>query len=196
MQKLVKPNGSVRFIGVSNFSPGQMEDIMKLPGIKPKVHQFEMHPYLQQSQFLKWHVDNKIAVTGYAPLANTSPSYRASYDHSIPLLTNNTVLRSIKTARSCASEIQVALAWNIRRNVTVIPKASKGPHQDENLEAEKCRLTDEDMERIGKFTTETKWVARMNNPCKIYSMPCFKGLEEPSGGGFGGTNTPSRPPTK
>jgi len=122
MQKLIRPDGPVRFIGVSNFSPEQMNDIMKLPGIKPKVHQFEMHPYLQQSKFVQWHIDNKIAMTGYAPLGNTSPSYKNNYNKTIPLLVDNKVLKEIKTARSCASEIQVALAWNIRRGVAVIPK--------------------------------------------------------------------------
>jgi alcohol dehydrogenase (NADP+) len=184
MQLLVQPNGPVRFIGVSNFSPEQIEDIMKLPGIKPKVHQFEMHPYLQQSKFVKWHTDNEIALTAYAPLANTSPTYRDNYDHKIPLLANNTVLQRIKTARSCASEFQVTLAWNIHRKVSVIPKAAKGFHQDENLDVEKCRLTNEDLEAIEKFITENQWVARMNNPCKQFAMPCYKGLEEPNGGAW------------
>jgi alcohol dehydrogenase (NADP+) len=186
MQDLVRPNGPVRFIGVSNFSPEQMEDIIKLPGIKPKVHQFESHPYLQQSKFVQWHIDHGIGITAYAPLANTSPSYRENYNKTtIPyIILENPVLREIKDARGCDSEAQVALAWNVKRGVAVIPKASKPEHQDENLEVETCasKLTDEDMTKIEKFTSEKKWVGRMNNPCKQYRMPCFKGLEEANGG--------------
>src|ERR1700759_4963097 len=110
MQTLVRPGGPVRFIGVSNFSPEQMAEVIKLPGIKPKAHQFEMHPYLQQSKFVKWHIENKIAMTAYAPLANTSPSYMDNYNHNIPLFSNNEALTEIKVKRNCASEYQVALA--------------------------------------------------------------------------------------
>jgi alcohol dehydrogenase (NADP+) len=159
-----------------------MRDILALPGIPPKVHQFESHPYLQQTKFVNWHKENNISMTAYVPLGNTSPSYRNNYDHSIPLFKNNAVLSEIKKQRGCASEYQVALAWNIQRGVAVIPKASKPEHQDENLRVENCKLQEEDFQAIEKFTTEKQWVARMNNPCKQYSMPCFRGLEEADGG--------------
>lgn len=185
MQKLVSPTGSIRRIGVSNFSPEQMNDIMQLPGPKPFVHQFELHPYLQQTKFVKWHHDNNVSMTAYAPLANTSPAYRG-YDKStgIPLISNNPVLSEIKVARGCASEAQVTLAWNIQRGISVIPKAEKPAHQDENLQVDKCRLTEEDMSKIASFAGERNWVARLNNPCRMYQMPCFKELEKAAVGAY------------
>jgi hypothetical protein len=44
MEKLIKPDGPVRFIGVSNFSPSQMEELLAVATIKPAVHQFESLP--------------------------------------------------------------------------------------------------------------------------------------------------------
>ena len=75
MEKLVTPDGPVRHIGVSNFSPKQMDELLATAKIKPAVHQFEAHPYLQQRDFVAWHQQRGIAVVGYAPLANTSPYY-------------------------------------------------------------------------------------------------------------------------
>jgi diketogulonate reductase-like aldo/keto reductase len=97
-------------------------------------------------------------------------------------LLENPELNAIAKLRGCGSAAQVTLAWNIRRGVAVIPKAARGEHQDENLNVESCVLTEEDVSRIEKFKTEKSWVARMNNPCKQYSMPCYRGLEEPNGG--------------
>lgn len=45
MEMLLDSN-KVRNIGVSNFSPAQMKDLIRHSTIKPAVHQFELHPYL------------------------------------------------------------------------------------------------------------------------------------------------------
>jgi alcohol dehydrogenase (NADP+) len=176
MEKLVRPGGSVRFIGVSNFSPKQMEALLAVAKIKPKVHQFELHPYLQQTEFVEWHRKNNITMVGYAPLANTSPYYggaNAENPSRPPILTSNPTLVEIGKATGC-SAAQIALAWNLKRGVAVIPKAAKAEHQKENLEVEKCKLTDEDMKKIAGISA--KYTGRFNNPCKSMKMPCFEGL--------------------
>jgi len=182
MEKLVRPGGPVRFIGVSNFSPKQMKEVLAAATIKPKVHQFELHPYLQQTEFVEWHEKNGIQVIGYAPLGNTSPYYRsASMENPShpPILTSNPTLRAIGKERGC-SAAQVALAWNIKRGVVVIPKAAKPEHQTENLDVEKCKLTDEDMKKIAEISAQ--YSGRFNNPCKRIKMPCYEGLTNTSGG--------------
>jgi alcohol dehydrogenase (NADP+) len=182
MEKLVAPGGRVRFIGVSNFNLTQMEDILSIAKVKPKTHQFELHPYLQQREFLDWHHKNNITVTAYAPLGNTSPYYRSGAKE-YPILANNSIIQEIAGSRSC-SGVQVILAWNLMRNVAVIPKSSRISHQKENLETiEKCKLTDEDVKKIDGMSA--KWVRRFNNPCKFSfkpAQPCFRGLSDPDSG--------------
>jgi alcohol dehydrogenase (NADP+) len=65
MEKLVRPTKGTRFIGISNFNPKQLEDLLKTATIKPKVHQFELHPYLQQPDYIKKNLDLGISVTAY-----------------------------------------------------------------------------------------------------------------------------------
>jgi diketogulonate reductase-like aldo/keto reductase len=84
----------------------------------------------------------------------------------------------IAKARGC-TPAQVSLAWNIKRNVAVIPKAAQTAHQIENAATiGKCNLTDEDMQKIAGISA--KWSSRYNNPCKRPKMPCFQGLAHPN----------------
>jgi alcohol dehydrogenase (NADP+) len=186
MEKLVGPNGPARYIGVSNFSPQQMKDILAVAKIKPKVHQFELHPYLQQNDFVEWHKQNGIAIIAYAPLGPTSNYYyyvtsRGNPSPQPPRLTSNSVLVDIAKARGCTSSIQVSLAWNMKRDVAVIPKAAQTAHQVENAATiGKCNLTDDDMQKIAGISA--KWSARYNNPCKRSQMSCYQGLAHPDQG--------------
>jgi alcohol dehydrogenase (NADP+) len=179
MEKLIKPGGPTRFIGVSNFSPKQMEEVLAVATIKPKVHQFELHPYLQQTNFVEWHYKNNISVIGYAPLGNTSPYYEpalAVNPTKPPIMTANPTLLAIGQERGC-SAAQIALVWNVKRGVAVIPKAVKAEHQAENIQVEKCaiKLTDEDMRKIADISKQ--YSGRFNNPCKSMKMPCYEGLD-------------------
>lgn len=183
MEKLISPNGPVRFIGVSNFNVTQMDELLAAATIKPKTHQFELHPYLQQTDFVAYHHAQGVPVTGYAPMGNMSPFYARGLRNNPtdpPKLTANPVLTKIATARGC-SAAQVALAWNMGRGVAVIPKAAQVEHQKENIAAlEKCVLSKEDKQQIEGV--QAKWSARVNNPCPTWSMPCFTGLMNPTQG--------------
>ena len=66
MEKTVK-SGKARAIGVSNFSLGEMERLLKETSIVPASHQIELHPYLQQQSFVDWHKKNGIIITQYSP---------------------------------------------------------------------------------------------------------------------------------
>jgi alcohol dehydrogenase (NADP+) len=154
-----------------------MNELLAVANIKPKVHQFELHPYLQQSEWVDFHFKNNISVTGYAPLGNTSPYYRAASNSNPtkpPLLLENPVILEIAKARGCTAA-QVSLAWNMKRGVSVIPKSSHVSRQKENFESiENCKLLDEDSRKIQDMSK--RWVGRFNNPCKFMRMPCFAGL--------------------
>jgi alcohol dehydrogenase (NADP+) len=177
MEKLVKPNGPVRHIGISNHSPKQLDALLKAATIRPKVHQMELHPYLQQQDVVQWHHDNNITVVAYAPLGNTSPSYSYANDENPthpPILLDHPTMKEIGQQRGC-SAAQVALAWNMRRGVAVIPKALQEQHQVENINAlEKCKLTDEDIKKIEAISK--KYIGRFNNTCWRWSIKCYEGL--------------------
>jgi alcohol dehydrogenase (NADP+) len=174
MEKLVRPSRGTRFIGIANFSPEQLDDILKIATIKPKVHQMELHPYLQQQEFVEANMKSNISVTAYTPLGNTNPAYGYLNNKNIKIL-NNPVITEIAKARSCTAA-QVVLAWNMKRDVAVIPKAAQAGHRKENIETvEKCKLTSEDSDKIKNLGVSLRLSSAV---CMIpgFDKDCFKGL--------------------
>ncbi|KAL8825039.1 MAG: hypothetical protein Q9191_004660 [Dirinaria sp. TL-2023a] len=175
MEKLLD-TGKVRYIGVSNFDPPQLKDLIEHSRTKPAVHQFELHPYLQQTKWVQWHKDHGIHVTAYSPLANVNPTYGAPSDEDDPpLLLANEVLTNIALIRGC-TPAQVALAWGIHRGTSVIPKSSHALYIEENFRSTSCALQDSDYEEITDLGK--KYLKRFNNPSDGYGVPLFKGLDD------------------
>jgi alcohol dehydrogenase (NADP+) len=165
MQKLVRPVNGTRFIGVSNFGFQQLDDVMKLDGLKPQFHEFELHPYLRQSKWVEENQKRNLTVIAYAPLGNTQTqaSMGVSVDRNAvkPILSTD-VVTSIAKARGC-TPAQVVLAWNLHRKVVVIPKAAQSVHQKENLATlDQCKITDED---AAKFDTISEQIRFYINAC-------------------------------
>ncbi|KAL8706093.1 MAG: hypothetical protein Q9225_007982 [Loekoesia sp. 1 TL-2023] len=173
MEKLHETD-KLRNIGVSNFSPVQLGDLIANCNIKPAVHQFEAHPYLPQSQWINSHVILGIQVTAYSPFANTNPTYKPG-DDDPPLLLTNTDLLAIAAERGCTAA-QVALVWGMSRGTSVIPKSSHVDHIKENFGALDCKLDYEDLDRIDDLSK--KYLKRFNNPSKGYGVKLFEGLED------------------
>lgn len=168
-------SGRVSHLGVANFSPHEMAALLELNTThKPRVHQMELHPYLQQSDFLQWHADRNVHVTAYSPLAGTNPIYTPGDPE--PLL-QNPVITKIASKRNCTSA-QVALAWGMSRGTSVIPKSSHNERVKENFESVECRLHKKDLKRIAELYSERY---RFNNPSKSWGVPLFEGLEDSKG---------------
>lgn len=92
MEDLVK-SGKTRAIGVSNFSRGEMDRLLANCSITPAVHQFEIHPWLQQTEFVKYHQSKDIHVTQYSPLGNQNAIYGGR--DSVGRLVDDAVLQEI-----------------------------------------------------------------------------------------------------
>lgn len=169
MEKLV--GKGTRFIGIANHSPSMLESLLKKATVRPKIHQFEGHPYLRQTEFVKLNFKHNITVVNYAPLGNTSPTYAAT-GAGAPKLLKNKVITDIATKRNCAPA-QVVLGWNMQRNVIVIPKAIKKAHFTENFKTLSCKLTAADIAQIEAM----KYKIRMlSYPCATAANACFSGL--------------------
>ncbi|KAL8635713.1 MAG: hypothetical protein Q9228_006823 [Teloschistes exilis] len=174
MEKLHK-TPQLRNIGVSNFSPSELKDLIDRSSTVPAVHQFEIHPYLPQTDFLDYHRELGIQVTAYSPFANTNPIYKPQPDDPPHLLTENLDMLAIAAERGCTTA-QVALVWGRSRGCVVIPKASHVEHIKENFRAVECRLTDEDLERVDWVSD--RYLKRFNNPSESWGVKLYDGLQD------------------
>ncbi|KAL1613153.1 hypothetical protein SLS60_001385 [Paraconiothyrium brasiliense] len=183
MSKLLR-TGRVRRIGISNFSPAQLKELVK-HSIKgdsplPAVHQMELHPYLPQAKWIYAHKAHGIAVTAYSPLGNMNPTYgdrsrrEVTTQSKAPLLLENETVKSIAEKRDC-TPAQVVLAWGMNRGASVIPKSKHENHIKENLDATKCELGTDDLADIDGIGEEP---IRFNNPSKGWGVHLFDGLDD------------------
>jgi len=168
---LLLATGTVRHIGVCNFSPSQFEALVKSTAglVVPYSHQFEDHPYLPQSDFIAEHAKHGVHVTAYSPFGNMNPTY-ASVE--FPLLLESPTVAKIAAKRDC-TPAQVVLKWNLDRNVAVIPKSAHTDRMAENFAATECKLEDEDRADLANLP-----VKRFNNPSKNWGVHLFEGLQD------------------
>lgn len=135
MEELYR-QGRVRAIGVSNFQPDRLMDLMVHNEVVPAVNQIETHPICQQVEAWKFLQENKVQIESWGPFAEGRNN-----------LFENEVLAAIgkKYAKTVA---QVVLRWLIQRSVVVIPKSVNRERIAENFKVFDFELADGDMEAV------------------------------------------------
>jgi alcohol dehydrogenase (NADP+) len=168
MEKCLQ-SGKTRAIGISNFSRGELERLLKETDVVPAVHQLECHPYLQQTAFTDFHAEKGIHVTQYSPFGNQNEIYDAG--KGMGKLMDDPVLVEIGEKHG-KSGAQVALAWGIAKGRSVIPKSKTESRIIGNLEGD-FELPQEDVERISKIDKKI----RFNDPSGNFGWEFYKDLD-------------------
>jgi diketogulonate reductase-like aldo/keto reductase len=142
MEELYK-NGMVRAIGVSNFQPDRIMEIITFNEVVPAVNQIETHPFNQQIEVQNFLTENKVQIESWGPFAEGRNN-----------LFQNELLLSI-AARYNKSVAQVVLRWLTLRGVVAIPKSVKMERIKENFNIFDFELSTEDMEVITTLDSKT-----------------------------------------
>ncbi|MDO4864928.1 MAG: aldo/keto reductase [Clostridia bacterium] len=138
----------VRAIGVSNFHPHHIENIVKDSGVWPMVDQIEMHPRLVQPAVHSFCDAHDIAVTAYCPLMHGNLD--------LPLLEE----LGAKYGKSAA---QVVLRWHIQHGNIIIPKTLKRERMISNAEILDFELTADEMAAIDALSNGTRYTDDPDN---------------------------------
>ncbi|WP_031425465.1 aldo/keto reductase [Flavimarina sp. Hel_I_48] len=138
--------GKAKAIGVSNFFPDRIVDLISFNNVVPAVNQIETHVYYQREEDHKILKENKVQHESWAPFAEGQSDF----------FTNGTLSEiGKKYGKSVA---QVALRWMIQRNIVVIPKSVTPSRIKENINVFDFELTREEMLTIkGMNTSKTKF---------------------------------------
>ena len=131
--------GKLRAIGVCNCYPHVLADICETVEIRPAVNQVELHPFFQQESALALMREYGVHPEAWGPFAEGKYGI---FTH--PVLTEI----GRKYGKSAA---QVALRWNVQRDVTVIPKSVHKERMEQNLDIWDFQLSGEDMAQIAKL---------------------------------------------
>lgn len=140
MEELYK-EGKIRAIGVSNFYPDRVMDLILNNEIAPAVNQIETHPFYQRVDDQQFLAENGVQIESWA-------SFAEGRNH----LFTNELLASIGNKYN-KSVAQVVLRWLIQRNVVVIPKSVRKERLIENINVFDFELSAEDMSVIQTIDT-------------------------------------------
>jgi 2,5-diketo-D-gluconate reductase A len=141
MEKL-KNEGVIRSIGVCNFHPHHIDEILKVAEHVPVLNQIELHPWLTQEKVLEYDTSHKIVTQAWSPLARGN-------------ILEEPMLEALakKHGKSVA---QVVLRWHIQRGVAVIPKSNSKERIIENMNVFDFELSQEQMESITALNTNSR----------------------------------------
>jgi 2,5-diketo-D-gluconate reductase B len=136
--------GTIRNVGVSNFTPELVREAQRNLDAPLVANQVEMHPLLPQDEMLEFADDAGIDVVAYSPLGR---------GRALDLPEVQEV-----AAKHDATPAQVCIAWSMERGAKPIPK-SEGPDRiRENYGALDVSLDDEDVEKINDVDTRERLI--------------------------------------
>ncbi len=128
--------GKIKAIGVSNFEPEQLTELMTYAKIKPVINQIETHVFFQEQISYPFLKKQKVQMEAWSPFAAGRNE-----------IFSNPTLAAIgkKHDKSIA---QVCLRWHYQRGVVAIPRSSQKAHMIENLEIFDFELDKSDLQTI------------------------------------------------
>lgn len=163
MERLVR-QGKVKHLGLSNFLPHHLKNILEKSSIKPVVDQLELHPGYSQEAAVAFCKANDVLPMAWSPLG------RGRENATI----GNAIL--VRLAEKYGKSIQqINLRFLLQKGILPIPKASSEAHMKANLEVFDFELSEDDMSMLS-YMPQTAWLGehpdfviptRKSNPANI-----------------------------
>ncbi|MFI5634387.1 aldo/keto reductase [Streptomyces sp. NPDC051664] len=140
MQDLYR-EGRIKAIGVANFYPDRLVDLIVNNDVTPAINQIETHPFFQRTADQELMREHGVQIQSWGGFAEGRNN-----------LFTHPVLSEIaeKHGKSVA---QVALRWLVQRGVVAIPKSVRTERMAENIDVFDFALTDEEMASITTLDT-------------------------------------------
>lgn len=139
----IQADGRAKSIGVSNFLPEHLEQLLAETSVIPAVNQIELHPHLQQRASREIHAEQGIATEAWSPLGQGKGLLE------VPAI----IAIAQKHGRTPA---QVVLRWHIQLGNVVIPKSVTPSRIKENIDVFGFELDPEDMAAISALNEDRR----------------------------------------
>jgi 2,5-diketo-D-gluconate reductase A len=139
----VSREGLAKAIGVANFYPDRLVDLIDHNDVTPALNQIETHPFFQRTADQALMREHGVQIESWGPFAEGKNN-----------IFSDPTLSAIGAAHG-KSVAQVVLRWLIQRDVIVIPKSVRPDRMRENIDVFDFELTDDEMARIAAMDTGT-----------------------------------------
>jgi len=147
--------GKIRAIGVSNFQPDRLADLIAFNKVVPAVNQVEVNPFNQQLHAVPWMKSRGIQPEAWAPFAEGK---NGLFQH--PLLT-------AIGERYGKSVGQVVLRWIYQRGIVSLAKSVRKQRMAENIDVLDFALTEEEMMQITALDSATSAFFSHRDPAMV-----------------------------
>jgi Aldo/keto reductases, related to diketogulonate reductase len=154
--------GKIRAIGVSNFSPDRLMDIIAFNKVVPVINQVETHPFCQQIEAQQFMKEQQVQIESWGPFAEGRNN-----------IFQNELLTSIATKYK-KSVAQLVLRWLTQRGVVVIPKTIRNDRMAENFNIFDFQLDESDMKLIRTLDTNSSLFINHRDPVTVKWLSDWK----------------------
>jgi diketogulonate reductase-like aldo/keto reductase len=154
MEELYR-EGKMRAIGVSNFQPDRIMDLILHNNVVPAVNQIETHPFCQQIESQKFLQENNVQIESWGPFAEGRND-----------IFKNELLFSL-AGKYKKSVAQVILRWLTQRKVIAIPKSVRKERITENFNIFDFDISSEDMDAIVALDTKKSLFFDHRDPAMV-----------------------------
>jgi 2,5-diketo-D-gluconate reductase A len=125
-----RERGLARVVGVSNYSPAQIDELVRATGEAPAINQIEWGPALFDAETVEAHAERAVVLEGYSPFKTTDLRDR----------------RLVDIARDHDRTVpQVILRWHLQHGIVAIPKSTNPERIASNFDVLGFELTPDDM---------------------------------------------------
>jgi diketogulonate reductase-like aldo/keto reductase len=146
----VLAGGRARAIGVSNFSPEHLRQLIDRTDVVPAVNQVELHPYFTQPTLRELHAELGIVTQAWSPIGGVLV-YTPVTDEARGPLTDPVI--TDLAAKYDKTPAQVVLRWHIEHGFSAIPKSVKPHRIAENFDVFDFALTADEVAAIDALDT-------------------------------------------
>jgi 2,5-diketo-D-gluconate reductase A len=137
----LREEGLVRSIGVSNFTPDQIEQIVEATGVWPAVNQIELHPEFAQPRLREWHAAHGVAIESWRPLGRG--------------VLDRPAIERIAAAHG-RTPAQVVLRWHIQLGLIAIPKSAHPERIAQNIAIFDFELSEAELAEIASLDGDNR----------------------------------------
>lgn len=148
--------GKIRAIGVSNFAPDRLIDLIEFNKVTPAVNQIETHLLCQRRTEHKWLEKYHVRHMAYAPLGQGRKN---------EMFENPVLVEIAKVHGKTAA--QVALRFLMQSGVVVIPKSVHADRIKENFNLFDFELTADEMNQLVKMDTAMPMIGNPEDPAMV-----------------------------
>lgn len=145
--------GKIRAIGVSNFEPDQLLDLIAYNKIIPAINQIETNLYCQRSTERSWMDKKQVSHMAYAPLGQGNRN---------EMFQEPMVLSLAKKYRKTPA--QVLLRFLTQKGIIVIPRSTKPEHIKENFDLFDFELSTDEMSQLSALDKKEPLIGRPETP--------------------------------